>query len=293
MVHSRNSVKRFEATALFNNDILLSIAPFLDCSELANLALTCRGFGSKMDHDWSLVEKVARQMINRSQTEEERDALPRYDGESWIALLYELQMLRSLLTFDQLIGDRIEYVCGDRSCVTSSNDDGQNFTEEWSGTPQTAICSNHIMRSGKHYAAFRITGSTRFCSYFWPGVVRPIHGWDEEGLRMFSFWDSNYFAALRGEWTDQWGESNVNCCMYNSFEGTCTWGDWQASTRHKVEWSGMQSLCMEDGTIGLLLDLDEGTLTVYKDGRRLGVMKDGKSCDRSLDFLLHIICVNS
>ena len=34
---------------------------------------------------------------------------------------------------------------------------------------------------------------------------------------------------------------------------------------------------MEGGTIGLLLDLDEGTLTVYKNGRRLGVMKDGLS----------------
>ena len=33
----------------------------------------------------------------------------------------------------------------------------------------------------------------------------------------------------------------------------------------------------EDGTIGLLLDLEEGTLTVYKNGRRLGAMKTGLS----------------
>ena len=33
----------------------------------------------------------------------------------------------------------------------------------------------------------------------------------------------------------------------------------------------------EDGIIGMLLDLDEGTLAVYKNGRRLGVMKDGLS----------------
>ena len=30
----------------------------------------------------------------------------------------------------------------------------------------------------------------------------------------------------------------------------------------------------EDGIIGMLLDLDEGTLAVYKNGRRLGVMKN-------------------
>ena len=28
-------------------------------------------------------------------------------------------------------------------------------------------------------------------------------------------------------------------------------------------------------TIGMLLDLDEGTLSVYKNGRKLGVMKRG------------------
>ena len=32
-----------------------------------------------------------------------------------------------------------------------------------------------------------------------------------------------------------------------------------------------------NGELGLLLDLDEGTLTVYKDGTRLGVMMDGLS----------------
>ena len=30
-------------------------------------------------------------------------------------------------------------------------------------------------------------------------------------------------------------------------------------------------------TVGLLLDLDSGTLSVFKDGRKLGVMKEGLS----------------
>ena len=33
----------------------------------------------------------------------------------------------------------------------------------------------------------------------------------------------------------------------------------------------------EDGDIGLLLDLYEGTLSVFKDGRRCGIMKSGLS----------------
>ena len=38
----------------------------------------------------------------------------------------------------------------------------------------------------------------------------------------------------------------------------------------------MEGTDIFDCEIGMLLDLDAGTLTVYKDGRRLGVMKDGK-----------------
>ena len=39
------------------------------------------------------------------------------------------------------------------------------------------------------------------------------------------------------------------------------------------DWAGMQSF--DGGTISLLLDYEEGTLTVFKDGVKLGVMKDG------------------
>ena len=39
-------------------------------------------------------------------------------------------------------------------------------------------------------------------------------------------------------------------------------------------WQGHEGL-EESGTIGLLLDLNEGNLSVFKNGRRLGVMKDG------------------
>ena len=40
------------------------------------------------------------------------------------------------------------------------------------------------------------------------------------------------------------------------------------------DWQGRERLG-ESGTIGLLLDPDEGTLSVFKNGRRLGLMKEG------------------
>ena len=49
MVQTRNEIKRAKTatveSALFNNDILLSIAPFLECTDLVSLALTSRNLG--------------------------------------------------------------------------------------------------------------------------------------------------------------------------------------------------------------------------------------------------------
>ena len=51
------------------------------------------------------------------------------------------------------------------------------------------------------------------------------------------------------------------------------------------QWDGVKSLD-GDETIGQLLDLDEGTLTVYKNGRRLGVMKS--DCPVNIVGLLRV-----
>ena len=41
-----------------------------------------------------------------------------------------------------------------------------------------------------------------------------------------------------------------------------------------MEWNGWESTTSGD-ELGMLLDLDEGTLSVYKNGTQLGVMKRG------------------
>lgn len=153
MAQTRGSVKQFKQNALVNNDVMLCIAPFLDSRELFSLALTCKRMGAKSDDDdWSLVEEVARQLIGKL-PQEERNALCRYEGGSWLSVLHEAELLRYPLTFDQLVGDRVEYVHGDKACITSTNPMYHlaNFEDIWTGYMCTAI-SNHVMRSGKHYA---------------------------------------------------------------------------------------------------------------------------------------------
>ena len=46
------------------------------------------------------------------------------------------------------------------------------------------------------------------------------------------------------------------------------------TTSQSREWDGMESLS-GSFKLGMLLDLDEGTLSVYNNGRKLGVMKRG------------------
>jgi len=64
--------------------------------------------------------------------------------------------------------------------------------------------------------------------------------------------------------------------MYYSYNGNCCTSNWIGSNDYGTDktWDGTESMS-SNGTIGMLLDLDEGTLSVYKNGRKLGVMKRG------------------
>lgn len=81
------------------------------------------------------------------------------------------------------------------------------------------------------------------------------------------------------ERTPEWGESDIHCCLYYDFTGCCEYSDWKKypGGPKKKQWEGQKGFDIYDGELGLLLDLDEGTLSVYKNGVRLGTMMDGLS----------------
>ena len=68
--------------------------------------------------------------------------------------------------------------------------------------------------------------------------------------------------------------NRINCCMYFGRDGDCYSHYWREGNPVIEAWDGMEGLS-GSCKIGMLLDLDEGTLTVYKNGTRLGVMKRG------------------
>jgi hypothetical protein len=106
-----------------------------------------------------------------------------------------------------------------------------------------AAASKAVMRAGRHYAQFTVMRGRNTCF----GVIRP--GWDMEG--------------------GQDAEHGDGHCFYGTLNG------YRSPGGH--DWEGRQRAREEGDRIGLLLDLDQGSMTVYKNDERLGVMATGLS----------------
>jgi hypothetical protein len=99
------------------------------------------------------------------------------------------------------------------------------------------------MRAGRHYAQFTMMGGNdTLC-----GVIQP--GGDVEG-------------GLNAHNVD-------GHCFY------CTGNGYRFPGCHA--WEGRQDAREDGDRIGMLVDLDQGSMTVYKNDKRLGVMATGLS----------------
>ena len=258
MARTRNAVKRQKLEwVLFNPDVVFLLAALLDAQDLRQASLTCKALGAKQAavyNGLSLVEEAARRLFECA-SEWERSCLMKHDGEGWVELYHHLLMLRSKLTFNQLVGNQIQYGA-DQSTVCARNNFGMSST----------LCSDHRMRSGRHFAVFAARGTAI-------GVVRPVQidGSDLGGGRL-NYFDPGavpFWAHLSGKRTNRWGDSNVHCCNVNVY-GDFGWHDWASRQPYSRVDSFQYGI-----PIGLLLDLNEGTLSIYQRGRKLATIKDG------------------
>lgn len=106
---------------------------------------------------------------------------------------------------------------------------------------KTAVCSR-VMRAGWHYAQFTLVEG----DFMMLGVIRPT-------------WD--VVSRLHAQ-------EQARHCFFHTGSGQRFPGVRPA----KRKWAGMARAAKGD-RIGLLLDLDEGSMAVYKNDRWLGVMK--------------------
>jgi hypothetical protein len=106
-----------------------------------------------------------------------------------------------------------------------------------------AAASKAVMRAGRHYVQFTVVSGYHMLF----GVIRP--GWDVEGGMDADSVDGH--------------------CFYFTYDG------YRYPGEH--DWEGMQYAMKEGDRVGMLLDLDQSSMTVYKNDERLGVMATGLS----------------
>jgi len=266
----------YEEAVLFNSDTLSKIISYLPSIDLLNLALTSKRFGVFDVDEQSVIKKSAHIIVQDVATEEQLAALPYYEGDSSLADYHYLQLMREPLAFDQLVG--AEYVnSGDKSCIR------HNGLNSW----KTAF-SNNILRAGKHYATFVSQSND---DNLMVGVMRPgLANQRANGHPNVKEFYQNVSRHM-GQRDCNNSNSNVQCCLYNSsiFNCQCYSSKWDGGldSGGNETWVGMERVSTGD-EIGMLLDLDEGTLSVYKNGRKLGVMKRGLAGEYCWVATIHI-----
>jgi hypothetical protein len=181
---------------------------------------------------WSIVEEVGRRWIVDC-SDQEQGWVPRRGRESWLGLVWEVEVLRRGAVFD-------------RSHAGIMLSEGGSVATRSTTESLRTTASKAVMRAGRHYAHFTAVSGV----YMFFGVIRP--GWEVEGGQLAYGVDGH--------------------CFYDTFTGH------RCPGYH--EWEGRQGATNGD-RIGMLLDLDQGTMTVYKNDERLGVMATGLSGEYS------------
>ena len=294
----------------FTDDTVVALASFLSPNDMLSLALTSKRFGDKNGMDTkrsaareessmrnvrqrtesvSIMEVAAHTALFALATEDERNALPRRGDESWIGLYQEfLSVFRLPLQFDKLAG---EYMC---------YDDNNDKTKAYSTGCRTpldcgiAICNN-VMRAGKHCVSFQFNLSYHLSLAISCGIMRPTTK-DITTLRQCHPVCDDLSSFSLKDYESLYNDNNVDCCLMDTSMGHGSirkrWKMWKESEllamyfeqREKAaelncfqsfDWGGIEHNNEASYKIGMVLDLDEGTLNVYKNDRRLGTMKTG------------------
>jgi hypothetical protein len=165
-------------------------------------------------------------------SDQERGWVPRCGLESRLGRMREVELLRRPLVFGRWHAMMALSEGGSR--VTIRGDNHERCC---------VVASRAVMRAGRHYAQFTV-----------------LENWQESGA-----WMS--FGVIRPGWDVEDGEDAflVNGhCFYNTWQGSCFPGEYS--------WEGQDEADQKGDRVGLLLDLDQGSMTVYKNDERLGVM---------------------
>jgi hypothetical protein len=219
-------------------EVTLHICGFLSVRELGRLACASRRFGRPSD--WPITAGgpvVAR----RSLVDE---AARRWvlacsaEQQAWVARSHESWLRR----MQEVVELRAPLVFSQAHANINLTEEGTVATMTTADGGDRAAASGSVLRGGRHHARFTLLRS-QWATFV--GVIRG--GWDAEG--------GNRAFDVKSH------------CFHNTANGYRYPGP-------NHDWEGMQGAVQGD-TIGLTLDLEEGAMTVYKNGEELGVMATG------------------
>ncbi|EJK64743.1 hypothetical protein THAOC_14494, partial [Thalassiosira oceanica] len=243
-----------DALSPLGDEAVAYCASYLGACDLVQLGRTCRRFGAGRDGGRpSLVDGAARQMFHEAATAHEKECLPLYEGEeTHVKLLKELEGLRKPLELDILFAG-VSHLGGSKVAIQCSSSTDYRYDHG-------SAISSHIMRSGRHYAKFKVKQMAS--DEINIGIIRPLL---KKNNRMdFDFdpvvkedfisdYESDIDFTIR---SSHWGDGNVNCCTYFG-DGSCYWSSGEGtSNRGDWEWPGNEDMGLNPCTIGLLLDLN-------------------------------------
>lgn len=251
--------------AILPEEAQFHVLSFLTPDEMVHSAMVCRGLGRRSPEEprwdaqfnqyvspfvtWSIVEEAARLAMGAAATDDERDQLPLVREHNWIQRYNEFLKLREPLSFDLLYGD-----------VAPTNEGRSEVRATLVGANCHAAVSAHVMRGGVHYASFEITGD----GVVGVGVVPGMHVAEKSPRPVYG----HLFRDIDGK-----AVGTVKMCTFNCDMGRGTWSDGHAINEYtlfpRTERAGSGDV------VCLRLSLRKGTLTVFKNGKRLGTMKRG------------------
>ena len=232
------------------DEVALAITSTIgSAKDLGALSLACKRFSikyvtavapaagsdtpAKEPDAWSIVDESARRWLAKC-PEHEQAWVPRRGRESWVGLMHEVETLRRAAMCFPRAHEQIRLTDG-RAAVTWAHSMNHHAAD------LPAAVTTAVMRAGRHFAQLTV------------GSDRPV-----------------YFGLVPPNWNVEEGGNAFRVpghCFYFTHTGHhCSPGK-----NRRQHWEGMQRARKGD-RIGLLLDFDQGSLTVFRNGSELGKM---------------------
>ena len=293
----RQNDGRIQLEVFGNKTLALIILSNLGNPEdILSLTKTRKLFSTKEDRHggerWSVTEEGARRhLVGLLQLPNDRahQCLRRFRNESWIAVLYKYFILQNPgVSFGLSLGRTARYGDDKRTFVMKSED----------GSGVAAVASNYVMQGGVHSLMFYPHREAHNDIHF--GLIRPLSSeWQRRhrgNLESFSPFDRQHQNELLQMtrdtcWTD---DSDRHCVEYICNIGATRWTSWDEDAAptaaylayceylgDKPDVSGthhwiVNNTALRPGgeSVGLRLDLNDGTLQLWINDKRVGTICD-------------------